>query len=176
MVVSDMASRQLFLGVFIGILIGITIFFGFTQLTAFSTNMATKDKQISDLQTQLATLQNQVIQLQYENSQMEANITVLRNELGYGNLTTSRIKKAIQIQSVTTSHVYVQNVGDLEVSFSTPCIYVDGVSVGTILGSSILAAGSTIDLGLFNPIGTGTHTVKVVTTDGVFSQATQTFP
>jgi hypothetical protein len=91
-------------------------------------------------------------------------------------LSVSKIGKAIQIQSVTSNVVYVQNVGDLEVLFSGQSVYVDGVFPGTIDGSGSLAPGATMTFALMTPIGAGTHTIKVVTTDGVFSQITKTFP
>jgi flagellin-like protein len=104
--------------------------------------------------------------------------------MGYMGFTTTKVGKAIQIQSMSATNtgvltVYVQNVGQSPVSFSSPCIYVNGTSVDTGLSFLNIAPGTTQPL--TSNVATGivsgqTDTIKVVSTDGTFSQVTQTFP
>jgi hypothetical protein len=82
---------------------------------------------------------------------------------------------AIQIQSVSNTHVYVQNVGSKEVALSGLTVYVDGVKVEHVSGTGTLAPGSTKDINLAVPIASGTHLIKVVTSEGTFSEFTKTF-
>jgi flagellin-like protein len=101
--------------------------------------------------------------------------------MGYMGFTTTKVGKAIQIQSVTASGtsltVYVQNVGQSPVSFSSPCIYVNGTSVDTGLSVLNIAPGTTQALNGAIVIPAGqSDTVKVASTDGTFSQVTQVFP
>jgi flagellin-like protein len=99
--------------------------------------------------------------------------------MGYMNFTTNKTGLAIQIQSVSQAGaIYVQNVGNGVVSFANPCVFVDGASV-TLTGTipTNVAAGSTVQ---FNApaFTTGSHsyTIKVVSTDGTFSQVDKIFP
>jgi len=109
-----------------------------------------------------------------------ASLVVYAWVMGYMGFTQNKTGLAIQIQSVSVNNVvYVQNVGTGPVSFSNPCVYVDGVAVSATSPPSNVAAGSTATLTL--PSGTfqtGSHsyTIKVTTSDGTFSQINQIFP
>jgi flagellin-like protein len=108
--------------------------------------------------------------------------------MGYLGFTTTKVGKAIQIQSVAKDQatdlltVYVQNVGDSDVKLAS--IYVNGTLISTaeIVGGSTPVAGyslaKTNTVGIDNlPVNTGLQvTVKVVTTDGTFIEYTKTFP
>jgi flagellin-like protein len=97
--------------------------------------------------------------------------------MGYMNFQTEKTGRAIQIQSVTSNIVYVQNVGDSAVSFgSTNAVFVDGAAVSYTGASASLNKGDTVSITLTTAIGAGSHTVKVTTTDGTFSQMVKTFP
>jgi flagellin-like protein len=101
--------------------------------------------------------------------------------MGYMGFTTTKVGKAIQIQSMSANStaltVYVQNVGQSPVSFSSPCIYVNGTSIDTGLSITNIGPGTTVALSGLKVIPSGeTDTVKVASTDGTFSQVTQTFP
>jgi flagellin-like protein len=104
--------------------------------------------------------------------------------MGYLGGTTSKVGKAIQIQSMaktgTNLSVYVQNVGDGTVTLDS--LYVNGVKV-SITGVSgynnpmqktnTTELTATWDGGWAAP---NTVDVKVVCTDGTFIEATQTVP
>jgi hypothetical protein len=100
--------------------------------------------------------------------------------MGYLGFTTNKVGKAIQIQSVAkTGEVYVQNVGDSQVTLAD--IYVNGTipsPVVTWTPDKVLDASETG----WCDISTGTFasgdrvTVKVTTTDGTFMEFTKTFP
>jgi flagellin-like protein len=100
--------------------------------------------------------------------------------MGYMNFQTEKTGKAIQIQSMTNSAIYVQNVGDGGVYFGTTAVFVDGAAVGFNAphnsDANQLAAGATETITLTTAITAGSHTVKVTTADGTFSQAEKTFP
>ncbi len=97
--------------------------------------------------------------------------------MGYMNFTTEKTGRAIQIQSMTSNTIYVQNVGDSAVSFTTTnAVFVDGNAVLYTGATSPLDKGATVSITLTAPIAAGSHTVKVTTTDGTFSQSVKTFP
>jgi flagellin-like protein len=106
-----------------------------------------------------------------------ASLVVYAWVMGYMGFTTTKTGRAIQIQSMTTTgHVYVQNVGDSAVTFgSANAVFVDGASVTYSFAGSSLDKGATIDIAITGGISVGQHTIKVTTTDGTFSQVTQTF-
>lgn len=96
--------------------------------------------------------------------------------MGYMNFQQEKTGNAIQIQSMTSTIIYVQNVGDSAVSIDDAnAVFIDGSAVasyslgaGFTSGSipkgetgTITITGVTIDAG---------ETVKVITTDGTFSQ------
>jgi flagellin-like protein len=112
--------------------------------------------------------------------------------MGYMSFTQEKTGRAIQIQSVTISTIYVQNVGDSAVSFgATNAVFLNGAAVPYIItyptttGSLLkgetasIVAGTTAippvatTFGVTNP---GSNTFKVTTLDGTFSQVTKTFP
>ena len=101
--------------------------------------------------------------------------------MGYMGFQTEKTGKAIQIQSVdfAGSIVYVQNVGDSQVTFSAPCVFVDGADkTATGLSTTPLAAGDTraisVTAGTF--VAGNTYTIKVTTEDGTFSQIVKSYP
>jgi flagellin-like protein len=107
--------------------------------------------------------------------------------MGYMSFTQEKTGRAIQIQSMTSTNVYVQNVGDSAVSFGAKnAVFVDGqaATYAAATGSSLsnLGKGETATItiskvGLIDGgISEGSHTVKVTTLDGTFSQMTKTFP
>jgi flagellin-like protein len=105
--------------------------------------------------------------------------------MGYMDFTTTKVGKTIQIQSITANAVYVQNIGDSAVEISA--VYVDGTlkdgtaytitvgpdttnNVGTTLTAKIAFTAS------IEPVAPETQvTVKVVTTDGISAEYTETF-
>ena len=106
--------------------------------------------------------------------------------MGYLSFTTSRVGKAIQIQSMgldgTDLKVYVQNVGDSLVSLKNgECLYIDGVlqiSSNPVPASlekgdtaTITVTGFTVNPG----VSPGhAYVIRVTTTDGAFTEATKT--
>jgi archaeal type IV pilus assembly protein PilA len=112
--------------------------------------------------------------------------------MGYMNFTTEKTGKAIQIQSVSYNPtgdvftVYVQNVGDSDLQFSsTNFIFVNGgaagaqtIASGTTGNPATLVKGNTATLtGSMASLAAGVQsvTIKVTTMDGTFSQITQQF-
>ena len=112
--------------------------------------------------------------------------------MGYMNFTTSKTGKAIQIQSVSYNPtgdvftIYVQNVGDSDLQFSTAnFIFVNGgaataqtIVSGTTGSPATLAQGNTATItGAMASLTPGVQsvTIKVTTLDGTFSQITQQF-
>jgi flagellin-like protein len=104
--------------------------------------------------------------------------------MGYLGGTTSKVGKAIRIQSMyysspTSLFVYVQNVGDSPVTLST--VYVNGVldtSAG-FTNNSPLAMNQTSTVTTVLPNGfnpTNAVDVKVVCSDGTFIEAIQLVP
>ncbi len=97
--------------------------------------------------------------------------------MGYIGFQTSRTGQAIQIQSVAKDgSVYVQNIGGGQVTFSNPCVYINGTSV-TVSGTGSFGPGETATLtGAGTWTDGDTITVKVTSADGTFSQVVKTFP
>ena len=96
--------------------------------------------------------------------------------MGYMNFTTTKVGKAITIQSVSLDgKIYVQNVGESAVTLSGS--YVDGLAAGNLPGDPILSVGETgtITVAAAN-YAESTHTFKVTTDDGTFAEITKTFP
>jgi flagellin-like protein len=100
--------------------------------------------------------------------------------MGYMGFQTAKTGQAIQIQSVDPVNkvVYVQNVGDGMVSFSDPCVFVDGTGYVSNATSTKYDKGETVGLYISGATFTAgnTYTVKVTTTDGTFSQVTKIIP
>jgi flagellin-like protein len=103
--------------------------------------------------------------------------------MGYLSFTTAKVGKAIQIQSIAkTGEVYVQNVGDSQVTIAD--IYVNGTipspAVTWTPGDKVLDAsetGSCDIMPLATTFGSGDRvTIKVTTTDGTFIEFTKSFP
>jgi flagellin-like protein len=96
--------------------------------------------------------------------------------MGYMNFTTTKVGKAIAIQSVSADgHVYVQNVGQSTVKVTG--VYVDGLAVAGVPASPTdLIVGTTLDLSTGKTFSTQTVTVKVTADDGSFAELTKTFP
>lgn len=100
--------------------------------------------------------------------------------MGYLNFTTAKVGKAIQIQSIgmdgTDLRVYVQNVGDSAVSIlKDQCLYIDGVQ--QLAGSDVsLQKGDTATITVLSFSVTPAHSyvVRVVSSDGTFTEATKT--
>jgi flagellin-like protein len=103
--------------------------------------------------------------------------------MGYMSFQTEKTGKAIQIQSVDFDDgiVYVQNVGDSQVSFSDPCVYVNGADATSDTQSSAfnspLAKGDTLGIEMTTAFTQGdSYTIKVTSEDGTFSQIDKTYP
>lgn len=95
--------------------------------------------------------------------------------MGYIGFQTAKTGQAIQIQSVAQDGtVYVQNVGSGTVTFSAPCLFVDGVGItGATTGP--LTEGQTGELSA-PAFTTGTYTIKVTAEGGTFSEVVKVFP
>ena len=101
--------------------------------------------------------------------------------MGYLGFTTSKVGKAIQIQSISRTGdpdyevtAYVQNVGDSEIELSDA--YVNGMLVPTAIPDPIpLGQGETETILLGGPYPGAQVTVKVVASDGTFIEYTKTF-
>ena len=96
--------------------------------------------------------------------------------MGYMDFTTTKVGKAIQIQSVSADAVYVQNIGDSEVTLTD--LYVDGV-----IDNDAAFAPATLMPGATSTITSGEDwtganqvTIKVVADDGMSAEYTETFP
>lgn len=113
--------------------------------------------------------------------------------MGYLNFTTSKVGKSILIQSVAMDNgtgtsdlvIYVQNVGDGTIKFNTrSSLYINGVlsQQDPDADGNPLTAGSTTFWRIsgyfdtFNPTDYPlTITVKIVASDGTFSEKSETF-
>lgn len=113
-----------------------------------------------------------------------ASLVVYAWVMGFVGSKTTQVGKAIQIQSIahtagaTTLSVYVQNVGDSAVTFTSPCVYINGTAATGYTTTGNVATGSTVSftnvaLTGYNFASGDTVTVKVASTDGTFSQVTQ---
>ncbi len=105
--------------------------------------------------------------------------------MGYLGGTTSKVGKAIQVQSMYysdgitgTLHVYVQNVGTSPVTLSA--LYINGANGTSLTGlpadlpvNNTQVVTADLPSG-FNPANA--ITVKVVCSDGTFMEATQIVP
>jgi flagellin-like protein len=102
--------------------------------------------------------------------------------MGYMNFQTAKTGQAVQIQSVARENglltVYVQNVGEGAVSFSNPCVYVNGTAAsGYTVPATPTTAGTTVAFHTNQPVSSADKvTVKVTVTDGTFSEVTKVFP
>ncbi|HLE74422.1 MAG TPA: archaellin/type IV pilin N-terminal domain-containing protein [Candidatus Bathyarchaeia archaeon] len=96
--------------------------------------------------------------------------------MGYLGFTTTKVGKAIVIQSVSVDgNIYVQNVGESVVVLSGS--YVDGLAVGTLPADPELSVGETGTITVSGAnYAESTHTFKVTTEDGTFAEITKTFP
>jgi flagellin-like protein len=92
--------------------------------------------------------------------------------MGYMNFTTDKVGKSIQIQSMTaTGDIYLQNIGTSPIDLSKAAVYVNGIlQSGAGTTTTPLAKGETFrfDVGALSD----GNIVKVVSTDGTFSQVT----
>jgi flagellin-like protein len=111
-----------------------------------------------------------------------ASLVVYAWVMGFVGTKTNQVGKAIEIQSVartgTTLSVYTQNVGDSAVTFSSPCVYINGTAAtGYTPPSGNVATGATAtfsNVAFTSGLNSGdTVVVKVASTDGTFSQVTQ---
>jgi hypothetical protein len=95
--------------------------------------------------------------------------------MGYMGFTTTKVGKAIQIQSIDDNgDVYVQNVGESAVTLAS--VYVNGTQEGTVSGD-VLPVGKTEMVETAVVFSPGdTVTVKATTTDGNFAELTKSFP
>ncbi|MFA5365201.1 MAG: archaellin/type IV pilin N-terminal domain-containing protein [Candidatus Bathyarchaeia archaeon] len=107
--------------------------------------------------------------------------------MGYMDFTTTKVGKAVQIQSITSSDVYVQNIGDSPVEISA--VYVNGnledttayaITVDSLVTNIVgttQTAQIAFDTGYLQPVAPDTQvTVKIVTSDGISAEYTETFP
>jgi FlaG/FlaF family flagellin (archaellin) len=98
---------------------------------------------------------------------------------GYMDFTTTKVGKSIQIQSISTTAVYVQNVGDSPVTITD--IYVDGVldTHNNLTAATPLGTSGTLTIlftsGYELPREGNQATIKIVTEDGISAQLTKTF-
>jgi flagellin-like protein len=101
--------------------------------------------------------------------------------MGYMDFTTTKVGKAIQIQSVSTNAVYVQNIGDSDVTLTD--VYVDGnlvtITSDYTIDDANLAPSETATIAFtldYGTLPTPQVTIKVVTSDGISAEYTETFP
>jgi flagellin-like protein len=111
-----------------------------------------------------------------------ASLVVYAWVMGYIGFQTGHVGKAVQIQSIsrvgtTGLNVYVQNVGDSQISLTAQSVYVNGTQWVATPTPASLTPGATSTVAATGTIAAGdTVTVKVTSTDGTFSQVTQTLP
>jgi flagellin-like protein len=98
---------------------------------------------------------------------------------GYMDFTTTKVGKAIQIQSISTTAVYVQNIGDSKVTLND--LYINGdlddAATAAIQGVE-LDPSETLGITAFTNTAAFAEeqiTVKIVTTDGTRAEYTETF-
>ena len=102
--------------------------------------------------------------------------------MGYMDFTTTKVGKTIQIQSVAPNAVYVQNIGDADVTITD--LYVDNdieswtsIAVEGVSGETLLTPGDTAEIGVATLPRVGNQaTIKIVTSDGISAEFTETFP
>lgn len=96
---------------------------------------------------------------------------------GYMDFTTTKVGKSIQIQSISTDAVYVQNVGDSPVTITD--VYVDGdINTDNDLpvAGIVLDPSETASITFDDDLPTPQVTIKIVTSDGISAEYTETFP
>ena len=109
---------------------------------------------------------------------------------GYMDFTTTKVGKSIQIQSISEGAAYVQNVGDSPVEISA--VYVNGDLIEEDDYTISVDGAPTVELNTsktatiqfaneYDPLpsldeNTYRVTVKVVTSDGISAEYTETFP
>jgi uncharacterized repeat protein (TIGR02543 family) len=102
--------------------------------------------------------------------------------MGYLDSTTTKVGKTIQIQSITRDAAYVQNIGDGDVELAE--VYLDGVLLteGTAYSinseGTLLSPSETATITFLSPTGPLPNlkaNVKVVTTEGLSVELTETF-
>jgi len=104
--------------------------------------------------------------------------------MGYMNFQQEKTGKAIQIQSIdfATKTVYVQNVGDSQVKFASPCVYVNGAdrtNTATPSFGTSIDPGDTVAITMTSTTtftSGESYTIKVTSTDGTFNQMQKTAP
>jgi flagellin-like protein len=102
--------------------------------------------------------------------------------MGYLGFTTTKVGKAIQIQSIARDatgglKVFVQNVGDSGVTLSTAYINGTLTAPNPALFPVDLPKSNTQEIDFPSAQSTGQQvTIKVVTTDGTSAEFTKTFP
>jgi flagellin-like protein len=98
---------------------------------------------------------------------------------GYMDFTTTKVGKSIQIQSISTTAVYVQNVGDSKVTLKSCYINgdLDDAATTQINGVELNKSETqTIDSFTNTAAFSGEQiTVRIVTTDGTAAEYTETF-
>ena len=102
--------------------------------------------------------------------------------MGYLGFTTAKAGKAVQIQSIANEGgdlvIYVQNVGDGTVEYdANSTVYINGVLIACGIDNNPLSEGDTATMTLIGeaaPEGLKV-TVRVVTIDGTFTEATKNF-
>jgi flagellin-like protein len=101
---------------------------------------------------------------------------------GYMDFTTTKVGKSIQIQSISTTAVYVQNVGDSKVTLKS--CYINGdldENATTQIDGEELLKSATFTINEFDTANIAAFsgeqiTVRIVTTDGLAAEYTETFP
>ena len=95
--------------------------------------------------------------------------------MGYMDFTTAKVGKQIQIQSISSDSVYVQNIGDSDVTLKE--MYVNDNLVVANFSLSILPVGetSTVKTTDVSWVNASRVRIKVVTVDGIQAVSTETF-
>jgi flagellin-like protein len=97
--------------------------------------------------------------------------------MGYMDFTTTKVGKTIQIQSVSTNAVYVQNIGDSPVTITDVFIDGDLTTAYTMDPTNgVLNPSDTATIDFTATLPTPQVTIKVVTSDGISAEYTETFP
>jgi flagellin-like protein len=134
----------------------------------FSTKFSTKAKRsVRAISPVIATLLMIAIAV-------AASLVAYSWVMGYMGFTTSKVDKAIMIQSVTTGSVYVQNVGDSAVRVTG--IYVNGVADSLELDYPIDSTKTQEIPFAKDYTGYTRMTVKVVCDDGTITEYVKTNP
>lgn len=148
-------SKKLPIGIAIGLLLGFALFWV-----------------VADHYQVWINPQNQLNQQQSNN--MYPSSPSLTSPISVSGLLETG--KALQIQSVTNGQIYVQNVGDRGVILNSSAVYVDGVSVNVINVDPVAIMPGDVNIyHLIVPISSGFHTVRVISSDGTFSEVSKNF-